>query len=81
MDQHAAVHVQRDAGAVGGEVAGEIHAGARNVAGAAQAAETIPLARLGRASDVAGACVYLASDLAAYCTGITLDVNGGMLIH
>lgn len=42
---------------------------------------TIPLARLGRASDVAGACVFLASDLSAYCTGITLDVNGGMLIH
>ena len=47
----------------------------------AEIAETIPLARLGRASDVAGACVYLASDLSAYCTGITLDVNGGMLIH
>ncbi len=44
-------------------------------------AQTIPLARLGRAEDVAGACVFLASDLAAYCTGITLDVNGGMLIH
>ena len=44
-------------------------------------AETIPLARLGAASDVAGACVFLASDLSAYCTGITLDVNGGMLIH
>ena len=44
-------------------------------------AETIPLARLGRADDVAGACVFLASDLSAYCTGITLDVNGGMLIH
>jgi NAD(P)-dependent dehydrogenase (short-subunit alcohol dehydrogenase family) len=44
-------------------------------------ASTIPLARLGRASDVAGACVFLASDLSAYCTGITLDVNGGMLIH
>ncbi len=43
--------------------------------------DTIPLARLGRAADVAGACVFLASDLAAYCTGITLDVNGGMLIH
>jgi NAD(P)-dependent dehydrogenase (short-subunit alcohol dehydrogenase family) len=41
----------------------------------------IPLARLGRADDVAGACVFLASDLSAYCTGITLDVNGGMLIH
>ncbi|MBL8343286.1 MAG: SDR family oxidoreductase [Rubrivivax sp.] len=42
---------------------------------------TIPLARLGRADDVAGACVFLASELSAYCTGITLDVNGGMLIH
>ena len=42
---------------------------------------TIPLARLGRADDVAGACLFLASDLSAYCTGITLDVNGGMLIH
>ncbi len=42
---------------------------------------TIPLARLGRADDVAGACVFLASGLSAYCTGITLDVNGGMLIH
>jgi NAD(P)-dependent dehydrogenase (short-subunit alcohol dehydrogenase family) len=42
---------------------------------------TIPLARLGRADDVAGACVFLASALSAYCTGITLDVNGGMLIH
>jgi NAD(P)-dependent dehydrogenase (short-subunit alcohol dehydrogenase family) len=42
---------------------------------------TIPLARLGRAADVAGACLFLASDLSAYCTGITLDVNGGMLIH
>ena len=43
--------------------------------------DTIPLARLGRADDVAGACVFLASDLSAYCTGVTLDVNGGMLIH
>lgn len=43
--------------------------------------DTIPLARLGRAMDVAGACVFLGSDLSAYCTGITLDVNGGMLIH
>lgn len=44
-------------------------------------AETIPLNRLGRADDVAGACVFLGSDLSAYCTGVTLDVNGGMLIH
>jgi NAD(P)-dependent dehydrogenase (short-subunit alcohol dehydrogenase family) len=47
----------------------------------AEIAETIPLARLGRAEDIGGACVFLASDLAAYCTGVTLDVNGGMLIH
>ncbi|MDD2546649.1 MAG: SDR family NAD(P)-dependent oxidoreductase [Burkholderiaceae bacterium] len=47
----------------------------------AEIAETIPLARLGRADDIAGACVFLASELSTYCTGITLDVNGGMLIH
>jgi NAD(P)-dependent dehydrogenase (short-subunit alcohol dehydrogenase family) len=44
-------------------------------------AEQIPLARLGRADDIAGAVVFLASDLSGYCTGITLDVNGGMLIQ
>jgi NAD(P)-dependent dehydrogenase (short-subunit alcohol dehydrogenase family) len=44
-------------------------------------AEDIPLARLGRADDIAGAVIFLASDLSGYCTGITLDVNGGMLIH
>jgi NAD(P)-dependent dehydrogenase (short-subunit alcohol dehydrogenase family) len=43
--------------------------------------QSIPLNRLGRADDVAGACVFLGSDLSGYCTGITLDVNGGMLIH
>ena len=47
----------------------------------AEIAETVPLARLGRAEDIGGACVFLASELSAYCTGITLDVNGGMLIH
>ena len=41
----------------------------------------IPLGRLGQAQDVANAALFLASDLSAYLTGITLDVNGGMLIH
>lgn len=41
----------------------------------------IPLNRLGDAADVANACLFLASDLSTYLTGITLDVNGGMLIH
>jgi NAD(P)-dependent dehydrogenase (short-subunit alcohol dehydrogenase family) len=41
----------------------------------------IPLGRLGEAADVANACLFLVSDLSTYLTGITLDVNGGMLIH
>jgi NAD(P)-dependent dehydrogenase (short-subunit alcohol dehydrogenase family) len=41
----------------------------------------IPLGRLGDAADVANCCLFLACDLSAYLTGVTLDVNGGMLIH
>jgi NAD(P)-dependent dehydrogenase (short-subunit alcohol dehydrogenase family) len=41
----------------------------------------IPLNRLGKAEDVAGAYLFLASDLSAYITGAVIDVNGGMLIH
>lgn len=41
----------------------------------------IPMARAGEASDVAGCCLFLASDLSAYCTGTEVDVNGGSLIH
>jgi NAD(P)-dependent dehydrogenase (short-subunit alcohol dehydrogenase family) len=41
----------------------------------------IPLGRIGEPNDVGGCIVFLASDLSKYCTGITLDVNGGMLIH
>lgn len=43
--------------------------------------ESIPLNRIGEPNDVAGCVVFLASDLAKYLTGVTLDVNGGMLIH
>jgi 3-oxoacyl-[acyl-carrier protein] reductase len=38
----------------------------------------IPAGRLGEGADVAAACVYLASEEAAYVTGQTLHVNGGM---
>lgn len=41
----------------------------------------IPLCRLGEAKDVANCCLFLASELSGYLTGVTLDVNGGMLIH
>jgi 3-oxoacyl-[acyl-carrier protein] reductase len=44
----------------------------------AQILATIPQARLGQGAEVAAACVYLASDEAAYVTGQTLHVNGGM---
>jgi 3-oxoacyl-[acyl-carrier protein] reductase len=38
----------------------------------------VPAGRLGAGADVAAAVVYLASDEAAYVTGQTLHVNGGM---
>jgi 3-oxoacyl-[acyl-carrier protein] reductase len=40
----------------------------------------IALGRLGDAKDIADAVVFLASDRAAYITGQTLHVNGGMLM-
>ncbi|WP_454716430.1 3-oxoacyl-[acyl-carrier-protein] reductase [Caulobacter segnis] len=39
---------------------------------------TIPAGKLGEGSDIAAACVFLASDQAGYVTGQTLHVNGGM---
>jgi NAD(P)-dependent dehydrogenase (short-subunit alcohol dehydrogenase family) len=41
----------------------------------------IPLDRLGDADDVAGAFLFLASDLSSYITGTVIDINGGMHIH
>jgi NAD(P)-dependent dehydrogenase (short-subunit alcohol dehydrogenase family) len=39
----------------------------------------IPLGRLGSPDDLAGAALFLASDLSAWVTGTTLHVNGGAL--
>lgn len=41
---------------------------------------TIPLGRHGTGEDVAGAVAWLASDDAAYVTGQTIGVNGGVLL-
>lgn len=41
--------------------------------------EHIPLRRFGQPEEVAGACVYLASDDAAFMSGQTVVLDGGML--
>lgn len=41
--------------------------------------ERTPLGRLGRAEDIANAYLFLASEEAAFITGVTLSVDGGLL--
>jgi 3-oxoacyl-[acyl-carrier protein] reductase len=41
----------------------------------------IPAQRLGNPSDIAASVVFLASEDAGYITGITLNVNGGMVMN
>lgn len=41
--------------------------------------DSIPLKRGGTPYDVANVCVFLASDMSAYVTGQTINVDGGML--
>ena len=42
--------------------------------------QNIPMNSLGTPDDIAGAAVFLASDMARYITGATLHVNGGMFM-
>ena len=42
---------------------------------------TIPMGRIGTASEVAGCCLFLASELSSYVTGSEIDINGGSHIH
>jgi 3-oxoacyl-[acyl-carrier protein] reductase len=41
---------------------------------------SIPLGRMSRPEDIAGAALYLASDRAAFLTGTALEVDGGRCI-
>ena len=40
--------------------------------------DTIPMKRLCKPEEIGGICSYLASDLAAYMTGATMNINGGL---
>jgi NAD(P)-dependent dehydrogenase (short-subunit alcohol dehydrogenase family) len=40
-------------------------------------ARTVPLGRLADPYDIGAACVFLASDLASYVTGSSMQVHGG----
>lgn len=44
-----------------------------------QVLQSIPLGRVGVPDDVAGVITFLVSDSASYVTGVTLDVNGGLV--
>jgi len=43
-------------------------------------AKTIPLGRVGDASDVADVALFLASDASRYLTGLTIPVGGGLIM-
>lgn len=43
--------------------------------------DAIPLKRTGTTREMAGACLFLASELSGFITGATIDVNGGTHIH
>jgi acetoacetyl-CoA reductase len=40
--------------------------------------DTVPMKRLAKPEEIAGLAVYLASDLAAFITGATMNINGGL---
>jgi len=41
----------------------------------------VPLGRLGKTDEIAASVVFLASDSAAYISGETININGGMLMN
>ena len=42
---------------------------------------TIPVGRMGKPEEIGGLCAYLASDLAGYITGATMNINGGLHMY
>jgi 2-hydroxycyclohexanecarboxyl-CoA dehydrogenase len=48
---------------------------------AVQRGQVVPLGRLGTPEDLAGPTVFLATDDARYMTGVSLVVDGGVLVQ
>lgn len=40
--------------------------------------DSVPMKRLGKPEEIGGLCAYLASELAGYITGSTININGGL---
>ena len=40
--------------------------------------DSVPMKRLAKPEEIGGACAYLASDIAAFMTGATMNINGGL---
>ena len=62
------------AGMIATETAEQTYGSAESMA---KIADTVPLKRLGTPSDIAKACLYLASDMSSYVSGASLLVHGG----
>lgn len=59
----------------------DVEAAARGLPTAAERVHLIPMGRLGQPEDVANAVAYLASDEAAYMTGQSINVTGGLWMN
>ena len=62
--------------------AGAVHAGRRQPDKLREAyRRAVPIGRLGKPEDIAGAVLFLASDDAEFITGQVLSVSGGLTMH
>src|ERR1700746_3494883 len=64
--------------AISGRACGILHRPVRRGGGGVGVGPLPPIGRIGQASDVAAAAVFYASDQAAFVTGTTLLVDGGV---
>jgi NAD(P)-dependent dehydrogenase (short-subunit alcohol dehydrogenase family) len=55
----------------------QVHRNYGDDATIARVAATVPAGRMGTPDDIAGACLFLSSGLAAYVSGAALEVHGG----